>query len=100
MSKRQYLFVIALLFLLYNSFTWQHLITHQTPEQTAIVRLYYAGGLVLFLSAVFFTYLLERKFNLSRLATCLYIVLLISGAPFLYKLLLYIILNSVPTFWH
>ena len=100
MSKRRYLIVISLLFLLYNAVVWQHLLTQHNLEQTMHERLYYAGGLGLFLVTAFFTYLFEKTYSLSRLATCIYIALFITGAPFLYKLFLYILLTSIPGLWH
>lgn len=96
MTKRRYLIVISLLFLLYNAVAWQHLLTQHHLEQAKHVRLYYAGGLALFLVTAFFTYLFEKRHSLPRLATCIYIALLITGAPFLYKLFLHILLTSIP----
>ncbi|MER1999638.1 MAG: hypothetical protein ABS882_07670 [Lysinibacillus sp.] len=100
MSKLHYLIIILLLFILYNAVTWQHLLTQQHLEQAMHVRIYYAVGLALFLLTTFFTYLLEKTYSLSRLATCIYIALFITGAPFLYKLFLYILLTSIPNLWH
>lgn len=96
MSKRRYILTILLLFSLYIAFAWQYLITQQLPEKNWAIRLYYAGGFVLFLATVFCTYLMEKSYNLSRLATIIYLALLISGAPFLYNLILYIMLNNIP----
>ena len=96
MSKRRYIIVILLLFLLYNIFVWQHLVTQRVIEQIKEIRLYYAIGLVLFLATAFFTYLMEKNHHSSRIATVIYILLLITGAPFLYKLILHLILLHMP----
>ena len=96
MSKRRYIIIILLLFLLYNIFVWQHLVTQRAIEQIKEIRLYYAIGLVLFLATAFFNYLMEKTYNSSRTATSIYILLLITGAPFLYKLVLYLMLLHLP----
>lgn len=96
MSKRRYIVIIVMFIVCYNLLAWQHLATNFQASSEFHLRIYYSCSLALFLGAVFFTYLLEKKHNAATLATLLYIILFLTGVPFLYNLVLFIILISIP----
>jgi hypothetical protein len=92
MSKRQHVFLVLLIFICYVLFVWQHLYTNKAILPKDFIQLYYAIGLVLFLAACFFNYLFEKLNGSNRFATVTYVLLFITGAPFLYKVVLYVML--------
>lgn len=93
MDKRKHIWCVLFLLICYILFTWQHLFTNKAILPKDAIQLYYAIGLTLFLGTCFMNYLYEKFHSATRFATFTYILLFLTGAPFLFKVVLYILLK-------